>query len=180
MEVAAGRHVINDQTKIHVDYSPTLESEASRHAYAGHHNLAVLLHATRVEHWLNHMIVWALERRGFDEKYRATVIREAQLRAKTGWLWQLLFNEPMPRDLVRRIETLTEARNRFVHHKYTNHSLFEFDQQFNHTKQLGESGSALGADLLALEDSIIYAGNWTAIREAFAGTFIHPADEPLT
>lgn len=151
-----------------------------RHAEAGHHNLSVLLHATRIEHWLNHMIVWALERRGFDEKYRATVIREAQLRAKTGWLWQLLFDEPMPQNLVRRIETVTEARNRFVHHKFTNHSLSEFDQQFNHTKQLGKSGSALVADLLDLEDRIIYAGNWTAVREAFASTFVHPADEPLT
>lgn len=49
-----------DPIMIRRDYEGTLASEAAGHHDAGHFNIAILLQATRVEHWLDHMLVWGV------------------------------------------------------------------------------------------------------------------------
>lgn len=164
------------------DYEPTLASEASKHHEKGRYNPAIVLHATRVEHWLNHMVMWAVERRGFDEKYGKQVIREATLRAKTGWLWHLLFDEPMPADLVIRIHALAEQRNAFVHYKWQAVSLDDPVGPDHSQAELSASGPQLVEDLQALEDRLVFGG----MRDSLAAALMsgpplgREAEEPLT
>jgi len=47
------------------------------------------------------------------------LIRETDLASKTGHIWQLLFGEKLPGDVVQTILKVAEARNAFVHYKST-------------------------------------------------------------
>ncbi len=169
-----------DAPKLRRDYQETLESEAARYHEAGHFDIAILLHATRVEHWLNGMIAWALERRGFDEPYRRTVIRETQLRAKTGWLWQLLFHDPLPEDLARGITALAESRNAFVHYKWPDVSIASMGDRDKETGPLSATAEELLAALRDVEDRIVFAGRRRALAAAIGPPVESNTEEPLT
>src|SRR5436190_1819475 len=47
------------------------------------------------------------------------LIRETDLASKTGHIWQLLYGEKLPGDVVQTILKVAEARNAFVHYKST-------------------------------------------------------------
>jgi hypothetical protein len=170
----------SNEPTFQLDHEGTLASEAARHHAAGHPDISILLHATRVEHWLNQMIIWALDRRGFDDKFRRTVIREASLRAKIGWLWQLLFEQPLSDDLARRITNLAESRNAFVHYKWQGDDFARVERRREDNASLSATADQLLADLRALEDDIVFAGKRGVLAAALGLEPNSTAEEPLT
>lgn len=149
-----------------VDYSETLRTEAKRLREAGRDELAITMHATHVEHWLNNMLRSGANRMGLCEPDATDLIRDTNLRVKMGWLWTLLFGSEFPSDIKKRIFRLSERRNAFVHYKWP----AEADDptkgaaEAENLREISASAPALLDDLIELEDSLLFAKQRGALQ----------------
>src|SRR6478609_657805 len=104
---------------VQYDYQSELINEARRYEGMGDFNLALMFYATWFEHWLNGMFVAREPMVVLEREEIIRLIRETNLASKTGHIWHLLFGEKLPVDVVQTILKVTEARNEFVHYKWT-------------------------------------------------------------
>lgn len=164
------------------DHSQDLRTEAERLHEAGRHELAITMHATSVEHWLNSMLRSGAERMGLEEPDTTQMIRDASLRAKAGWLWKLLFDADFPPEIRQQIVQLSNRRNAFVHYKWPAESGIpsEMDAEMEKLRAISASGPELLDELAALEDALLFAerrdalhrvlSSWSAPRNGNAST----------
>jgi hypothetical protein len=101
-----------------IDHRRSLLEQARSFSRDDEHQLACLVYATWVEHWLNSAIAHQAKRKGLEEGDVVTIIREASVRAKVSWLPKVLGLKPIAKHHVAAITKLTEARNAFVHYKW--------------------------------------------------------------
>jgi hypothetical protein len=88
------------------------------------------------------------------------LIRETDLASKTGHIWQLLFGEKLPGDVVETILTVAEARDAFVHYKSTPYpSEVEERTEKRELRNLTQRAAAAVTQLGAIEDRIAFAGS---------------------
>jgi hypothetical protein len=162
-EIAEGQ----DPIFVGIDHQATLAAEAARYHEAGKHELAVMLYATLIEHRLNGLILLGARRQGLEDEDGKRIIREANLRAKMTWVWQLLFGETIPDVLVGRINRLAEKRNSFVHYKWqvSDADSYAKDEEF---EQISREAPQLIHQLEELEDRLIFSGRQDAIMRLFA------------
>lgn len=109
--------------RLTIDHTHTILSEADRHLVEGHVEFAAVMYAMYFEHWLNYLAGWGASRVGLDEASIRNMLRSSNLAAKTGYLWQLIFAEPLDRRVADVIKDVSEARNAFVHYKWRYHHI---------------------------------------------------------
>ena len=100
------------------DYTSTLLREARKFARLEEHELSCLFYATWFEHWLNGMINAMGKRKKFTDQEITSIIRDTQFRAKSTWLLHVLGLKPISDMHLRRMQTIVDARNSFVHYKW--------------------------------------------------------------
>lgn len=101
-----------------IDFQPRLLYSARRLAKRNHPIEAVILYATWMEHWLNAVLLTTALKQGRAEDEAVQMIRDANIRAKVGWLWATL-QLPALRDIDReRMTFLADVRNEHVHYKW--------------------------------------------------------------
>ena len=158
------------------DHGTTLVAEAMKYQESGRSDLAILLAATQVEHWLNYMLLWASTRRREMAWNEAKQVVRANLQAKTGWVWRLLYDEPMPPDLTTRINALGAQRNVFVHYKWESFDPDADDDSAEQLSAIADDGLRLIEDLHELEDRLVFYGK----RAVIARVLSRQAEDPLT
>jgi len=142
------------------DYQSELINEARRYEGMGDFNLALMFYATWFEHWLNGMFVAREPMVALEREEIIRLIRETDLASKTGHIWQLLFGEKLPGDVVQTILKVAEARNAFVHYKSTPYlSEVEERTEKRELRNLTQRAAAAVTPLGAIEDRIAFAGS---------------------
>lgn len=101
-----------------IDQTSTLLKEARRFAQADNNELACLFYATWFEHWLNDMINTVGKRRKLSDREITQIIRDIQFRAKSTWLFRILNLKPINEAHLKRMQSIIDARNAFVHYKW--------------------------------------------------------------
>ena len=145
---------------VQYDYQSDLINEARRYEGMGDFNLALMFYATWFEHWLNGMFVAREPMVALEREEIIRLIRETDLASKTGHIWQLLFGEKLPGDVVQTILKVAEARNAFVHYTWTPYlSEAEERAEKRELHNLAQRAAAAVTQLSAIEDKIAFAGS---------------------
>jgi hypothetical protein len=149
-------------------YRDVLLRRARSFRDAGDVEDSLLYYATWIEHWLNDAVSTVLRRRGLEEGTIISVLREVNVRGKTSWLLLLLGLPPLGETLTSQILQITEARNTFVHFKF---SARDGDENLEERQRLqGQlvSAESLVSALTQYEDEHI-AGESRRIALRFVG-----------
>jgi hypothetical protein len=101
-----------------IDHSSTLLKEGRRFARLEKYELSCLFYATWFEHWLNDLINTTGRRKRFPEQDITQIIRDTQFRAKSTWLLRVLNLKPIADIHLKRMQSIIDARNAFVHYKW--------------------------------------------------------------
>lgn len=107
-----------------IDHTPTILSEARKYARIKEYQLSCLFYAVWFEHWLNVMISTAGRRKGLPQEELIQILREVQFRGKSTWLLRVLGLKPINDAHLKRMQSIIEMRNGFVHYKW---KAVEFD-----------------------------------------------------
>ena len=108
----------NKRLLISIDHSDTLSLYADTFVREKHFELAVVMQATWLEHVLNKIVDVYGTRRKLSREEIVQMIREANFRAKVGWVLKLLRAPSIPSEHLKVMNRLAEARNEFVHYKW--------------------------------------------------------------
>lgn len=104
--------------EIIIDHTGTLLAEARAYRRASRFELACVLYATWVEHFLNQLIQLGAIRRGLVEADAAEMIRGLSYRGKATWALPLLGFRRIAPGHVAALLKLGELRNRYIHYKW--------------------------------------------------------------
>ncbi|MFE2075157.1 hypothetical protein [Streptomyces misionensis] len=152
-----------------VSWSPThqedLSEEADRFLDRGKDELAILLYATWVEHWINRIILMCSIGEGTPPELATALIRSCRLELKIGKVWTSLGMPRFDKELARRISRLMEARNGFVHYKWTHHDEESLDKENEDAKNKAREAKETVRLLTALEDAVFYDGRTESIKK---------------
>jgi hypothetical protein len=163
-----GRHVPEGASH-GVTWSPThqedLIEEADKFLSRGKHELAILLYATWVEHWINRIILMCSIGEGTPPDLATALIRSCRLELKIGKVWTSLGMPRFDKELARRVSRLMEARNGFVHYKWTPHSDESLDTESENTKSKAHEAKETVRLLTTLEDTVFYEGRTQSIKQ---------------
>jgi hypothetical protein len=96
------------QAVMQSEHQRSLHRAAERFMQEDEHEVAIVMYATAIEHWLNGMIEVGLRRRG---ECLVPNPNGGPLENKLTARWNELFSTPFPDDLRERILTLPSARN---------------------------------------------------------------------
>ncbi|MBM0123434.1 hypothetical protein [Pimelobacter simplex] len=143
------------QAAIQSEHQPTLIQAAMRFVDEDEVELAIVMYATAVEHWLNGMLEIGLKRRG--EQLDQTTER-GSLEHKLTTRWPELLGVEFPDKLQHSILALARARNNFVHYKWPTHSEYQHDTHLTRTTVIARDAPQILAALRDLEDSIVFNG----------------------
>lgn len=101
------------------DHTDNLLKEARRYKKIGNHcELACLLYATWVEHWLNNIIIIQCRKKSLNKKETTQIIRSSNFDSKLSWLLKLLDAKPINKNHKQSLLKLIESRNSYVHYKW--------------------------------------------------------------
>ena len=114
---------------ISIDHRPTLLATARATLSDGKNEIACLLLATWLEHWINGAIQTLLQREGQPDNVIVQIVRDCQFRAKLTWVLALLGAPPIAEPHAKAMVALSESRNWFVHYKWNSHNPDEGDPQ---------------------------------------------------
>jgi hypothetical protein len=121
---------MNDDAVVSViDETGDITREARRFEDRGLYKLALLLHATAIEHWINDIIVILCRRKGLSRDEAIQIIRETPFRAKCAWLLKLLDASPIRDAHLKKLDRLMQLRNEFVHFKWKGTNLEQDEQE---------------------------------------------------
>jgi hypothetical protein len=143
---------------VRIDYKVRLINEAQRYEASGDVELALMFYATWFEHWLNHMYIEREPMVVLDREQIIRLIRETNLPSKTGHIWQLLFGEELPDDIIQTILKVAEARNAFVHYKWTPHGDEDAGER-RELHDLAQRAAAIVTQLDKIEDRLLFGGS---------------------
>lgn len=144
-----------------ISFEESLLTEARRFGADGKLEFAVTMYATWFEHWLNALLLWGIERRGLSEPDARQAVREANIRAKTGHLWTLVFAEQLEPTISEVIRAVAERRNEFVHYKWPDAEAFT-SRRGSH---VADSEGAV-AECLEVENRLVYGGSSERVKQA--------------
>ncbi len=100
------------------DYTSYLLKEARAYKKDKRFEMACLMYATWLEHWLNDIVGILSERKGLDEKEIIQLIRQTNFASKSSWLLKLLDLPIFDPEQKTMMEIMVEFRNGFVHYKW--------------------------------------------------------------
>jgi hypothetical protein len=142
-----------------IDYQHKLINEAQRYAAEGYPSLALTFYATWFEHWLNGMYLEREPMVALEHEEIIRLIRETKLPSKTRHIWQLLFGEKLPDEVVQTILKVADVRNAFLHYKWTPGLEEEDRAEKRELHDLAQRAAAIVTQLGAIEDRIVFAGS---------------------
>lgn len=137
------------------EHQPKLIRAAERFVEEDEAELAIVMYATAIEHWLNGMLEIGLRRRG-ERLDKAS--ERAPLETKLTTKWQELLGFDFPDELREAVLELAGARNDFVHYKWPMHSEQEHDAHQAEVEAIARDAPRLYAALSSVEDSIVFGG----------------------
>jgi hypothetical protein len=110
------------------DHSEELIKRARQEFRKGNYHFAALFYATWVEHWVNWYVrCLAVRTRRMTDVEIREMIREVNLRGKLGWLNNALGGKPFSNKHRNAIQRLADHRNAFIHFKYPEFDMDDFD-----------------------------------------------------
>ncbi|MFF1868039.1 hypothetical protein [Kitasatospora herbaricolor] len=144
-----------------------LLEEGDRFLGQGKHELAILLYATWIEHWINRIILVRSIGFGTPPELATVLIRSSRLELKIGKVWSSLDLDRFDKDLARAISRVMESRNGFVHFKWGGNSESIHDDQVKRQGVLAAEAKKTVEMLVELEDRTFFAGRTADIQAAF-------------
>lgn len=115
-----------------IDHRCTLLNEARSYFSYGAFELALLLYATWIEHFMNGIVESGARRKRVASREIPELIRNTSLSSKMSWLLHLLGLTPIASPKRHYIEQIMHSRNSFVHYKWK----FENIDDDSHDTQL--------------------------------------------
>lgn len=137
------------------EHHPKLIQAALRFVDEDEPDLAIVMYATALEHWLNGMLEVGLRRRGEQLDQAA---ERGTLEHKLATRWHELLGVDFPDELQQSILELARARNNFVHYKWPACSEQEYDARHAEATVIASEAPRIFAALNELEDSIVFNG----------------------
>ncbi|WP_375490365.1 hypothetical protein [uncultured Jatrophihabitans sp.] len=141
------------------DHRATLFEEARVYLAAGKADLALMLIATWIEHWLNDMIAWRAESTGLNDSEIIQLLRDSGFRSKLTVTWRLVFAERLPDRLVGIAQRVGERRNAFVHYKWQSKPAGDAAADDERTAALASDSLAAVQEFLAIEERLVFAND---------------------
>ncbi|MFD8695381.1 hypothetical protein [Kitasatospora purpeofusca] len=138
----------------------------------GLNQLAILLYATWIEHWINRIILMRSVGFGTPPELAAALVRSTRLELKIGKIWSSLELERFDRDLSRAIVRVMESRNGFVHFKWTASPEDEHGERINQGAARAVEAKRTVEALMKLEDEIFFDGRSVEIKEQFRREYV--------
>jgi hypothetical protein len=83
----------------------------------GERLMAVVLYATAVEQYLNQMYQLTLMAQRWNKRHATSLLREVNVEAKLGWMFEVFTKRRFPPRLAQRLRTVFSVRNAIVHFK---------------------------------------------------------------
>lgn len=143
------------QAALQSEHQPYLIQAGLRFVEEDQADLAIVMYATALEHWLNGMLEGGLKRRG-EQLDPATERRSLEHKLTTRW--RELLEVEFPDDLRQSVLELARARNNFVHYKWPVHSEQEHDAHRAEVMLIAGNAPRILDALNELEDSIVFHG----------------------
>ncbi len=109
----------NTELAIVIDHTVSLITEARRHGRERRFAMANLFYATYIEHCLNDMLSTVAKWRKMKSADIRNMLRVTNIEAKATWLLAVFGAKPIPESQLQTIRLILEARNAFVHYKWT-------------------------------------------------------------
>ena len=100
------------------DHRESILREARKFSKVKKSELALLLYATWIEHFVNSLVEGASRKKGLQQDEIPDLIRDIPLKGKISWLLRLLELPPMALSKRKQIDQPTQTRNSFVHYKW--------------------------------------------------------------
>jgi hypothetical protein len=101
------------------DHRSDLLERAEAEVESGSVEVGVTLYALWIEHTVNGDLIYALQRKGYGEETIKPLIRELRLETKITSLWHIAGFDPIASEDVALVRKISEARNSFVHYKWS-------------------------------------------------------------
>lgn len=151
-----------------IDHTQTLLDRAEDEADRGHVEIAIMFCALWIEHTVNGNLMIGLRRKGYDSEIVNLLIREVRLQMKITVLWQIAGFRQLSDSDVRLIEQISQARNSFVHYKWSG---YDEATQVSMRGQL-ELIMERSRNLKATFDSAMNALYWDGREEEIMSVFL--------
>jgi len=139
-QIRRAARLLPDDFDAVTDHTPNLLSKARLFAKSHDYAMAVLMYATWVEHLINDILILLSSKRKMRTSEVTTMLKEANLRAKSTWLLAVLGGKALSPKTVKRIQALADARNSFIHYKWSQPGNSAKEAQ---RKALGEAESVV-------------------------------------
>src|SRR5215472_16797378 len=140
------------------DHTETLLDRAQAEAEAEHYNLAITFYAIWIEHFINGVLIRALERAGHDRKVGSQLIRELRLATKATALWAIAGLPAIPDTCLKLLDKIVEFRNAFIHYKWPSHDEPLDERQTMQLKDTVAQAPSLVSDLLSIQSQAFWNG----------------------
>lgn len=100
------------------DHTTSILKEARELVLRGQYEIAIILYATWLEHWINGLIISLISRRNMSEETKIQIVRDTNFRSKFTWLLELLDAPVIEETYFKAVLRASELRNGYVHYKW--------------------------------------------------------------
>jgi hypothetical protein len=118
-QIRRAAHSLPDSWDPVTDHTPDLLARARVFTKVRENAMAVLMYATLVEHLINDILISFASKRKMRASDVTSMLKEANLRAKSTWLVGVLGGKTLSPTVVKNIQALADARNAFIHYKWS-------------------------------------------------------------
>lgn len=146
-------------------HDDSLLEEGESFQARGKHQLAVLLYATWIEHWINRIILFRCIATGTPPDIATALIRSSAINLKFGKIWATLGMPTFDKDLIRRVNRVLESRNSFVHFKWQVSSEDDHSASVREAGEQAREARAAVESLMEVEDRVFWDCRRDALRQ---------------
>ena len=157
---ALAAHMLATETELRhaADHRSILWQRAKNEYVNGSPEIAITFCALWVEHVVNGNLVAGLQRKGYSLDIINPLIRELKLRTKITALWHIAEFEPLSDADISLIDQISQARNAFVHYKWSGYNDAMVRSNREQLIKLLERAQGLGAVFASRENSLFWNG----------------------
>jgi hypothetical protein len=147
-----------------IDHSGEILEEARRYRENERYEFAIVFYAMWIEHWANRIISDGSARHGLESRITLLFIRKLSIIEKLEMAWAVFGWDNFPAEDFRLITTISDARNAFVHYKWTMRPIDEDDDS---ARRACEKAELIIPRLSELEGRITFGTSESEVIEAF-------------
>ena len=127
--------------------------------------IATLFYATYFEHQVNGIIAHLCERKGLHQLTKQ-IVRDTSLVAKCTWVLELLGGKPLREIWRKRLISITDARNAYVHYKWVPDVDLRHEEKTQLSAKLAVAERIVG-HLREYEDGAVHSSQGKRLRKLF-------------